>query len=101
MFYHPVLGGIDIIRNTVEPQQPGFTIVDCIAGLWVTIPGLPHTTGVNNQSVPAHDKPDIRLELAGGTTPAFTVTEHQGHMRMTHQAKVGFEVSKIFLIHAG
>ena len=97
MGYHLVLSGTDIIRNTVEPNQPGFTIINSIAGSGVIISGLPHTTGVDNQSVPAQGKPDISRELARGTSTAFIVTEHQWHMRMTHQAKLRLEVSKILL----
>ena len=60
MFGHLILGDANIIRNTVEPNYSGFTIIDSIAGSRVTIPGLADTTGVDNQSAFPQSEPDIR-----------------------------------------
>ena len=60
MLDHLILGDTNIIRNTVEPNYPGFTITDSIAGSRVAIPGLADTTGVDNQSAFPQGKPNIR-----------------------------------------
>ena len=48
--YHLILSSSDIIRDPVEPEYTGLTIIDRIAGSGVSIPGLPHPTRIDNQS---------------------------------------------------
>ena len=84
MFHHFVLSGVDIIRNAVEPDLSGFTIIHSITGSGVTISGLSHTTGINNQSVLTQGKLDICPEVAGRTNTIFIITEYLWYMGMTY-----------------
>ena len=87
MLYHPGLSDTDIIRNTVEPNHFRFAIIHGVTGTRVTIPGLSDAPGINNQSAPAQDKPDINPERVKGTATSFSILEYRRHMRMTYQAK--------------
>ncbi len=59
MLDHFILGDINIIGNTVEPNYPSLAIIDSIAGSRVTISGLADTTGIDNQSAFTQDEPNV------------------------------------------
>ena len=48
MLHHLVLGGSDVVRNTVESDDLSVAVVDGVAGLWVAVPGLADTARIDN-----------------------------------------------------
>jgi len=56
--YHFILGRIDIVRDTVKPEDTALAIVDSIAGPRVAVPRLTHSARVDNHPMGSQHQPD-------------------------------------------
>jgi hypothetical protein len=97
---HFPLGGQDVIFYSVMVDSLCVNVIEGIAGTGVAIPRLPYPTRIDNQSVLAQFQASSVRKPAGDDLLALGF-EHQRHMGMAYQAKVGLETGKVITCRFG